>query len=169
MWVALSRAAKSGGRNGPRKFFSELKEQHFEQSQWLTQDELDGLLRSISVIATRSLCVEGRVSLERGTALMLRKRPPQSIHGLASRLLPPRLFMSSLILLNALVKHVLLTHRLPRCSHVALLRPESEQLRASRHVRELIETHQDTRDKLHTSGKVELFYDTEVYWCRKLL
>lgn len=77
--------------------------------------------------------------------------------------------MLLLIPMIALVERVLLTNRLPRRSHVALLRPESEQLGASRHVRELIETHQDTRDKLHTNGKVELFYDTEVYWCRKLL
>lgn len=47
-------------------------------------------------------------------------------------------------------------------------RPEEERERASNRARRLAETHWDTRDDLRKSGKVELAYDTEVYWCRKL-
>lgn len=47
-------------------------------------------------------------------------------------------------------------------------RPEPERLAASSRARELVETHPDTRDDLQKHGRVELFYDTEVYWCRKL-
>lgn len=37
-----------------------------------------------------------------------------------------------------------------------------------RRARELAETHPDTREDVRRHGKVELFYDTEVYWCRKV-
>lgn len=47
-------------------------------------------------------------------------------------------------------------------------RPESERADASRRARRLAETHWDARDELQKSGRVELAYDTEVYWCRKL-
>lgn len=48
-------------------------------------------------------------------------------------------------------------------------RPEHERAEASRRARELVETHPDTRDAVRESGKVELIYDTEVYWTRKLV
>lgn len=47
-------------------------------------------------------------------------------------------------------------------------RPESERADASRRARRLAETHWDARDELQKNGRVELAYDTEVYWCRKL-
>ncbi|CAN0022816.1 unnamed protein product [Ascophyllum nodosum] len=98
----LEQQSGSGGesaRERPRKFFGELVEQHFEHSVFLNKDELNRLVRSLSVVA---------------------------------------------------------------------IRPESEQADASRRIQELIESHPDTRDKLQNTGKVELFYDTEVYWCRRL-
>lgn len=47
------------------------------------------------------------------------------------------------------------------------VRPESERADASRRALDLVKKHRDTRDRLRQTGKVELFYDTEVYWCRK--
>eukprot|EP00903_Cladosiphon_okamuranus_P008907 g8526.t1 len=86
-------------RRQRRPFFGELTEHHFKHSQLLTPDELDGRMRSISVIATR---------------------------------------------------------------------PEPERAEALRRARQLVETHPGTQQELRKSGRVELFYDTEVYWCRKL-
>jgi len=67
-------------------------------------------------------------------------------------------------------------HRTPRCKiccapqprDPSMKRPEAERADASRRARELVESHPDTRQELRESGRVELFYDTEVYWCRKL-
>lgn len=56
----------------------------------------------------------------------------------------------------------------PVIMSVAYERPESEREDASRRARELVETHPDTRQELHENGRVELFYDTEVYMCHKL-
>ncbi|CAM9688354.1 unnamed protein product [Ectocarpus fasciculatus] len=81
-----------------RSFFGGLTEQHFKHSELLTLEELEGRMRSISVIATR---------------------------------------------------------------------PEPERADASLRAQRLVETHPDTRDGLRLSGRVELFYDTEVYWCNK--
>ncbi|CAM9359053.1 unnamed protein product [Hapterophycus canaliculatus] len=55
-----------------------------------------------------------------------------------------------------------------RSISVIATRPEPERADASRRARELVETHPDTREELRKSGRVELFYDTEVYWCHKL-
>lgn len=40
-----------------RSFFGELTEQHFKHSELLTLKELEGRMRSISVIATRCVCL----------------------------------------------------------------------------------------------------------------
>ncbi|CAM9600336.1 unnamed protein product [Scytosiphon promiscuus] len=55
-----------------------------------------------------------------------------------------------------------------RSISVIATRPEPERADASRRARDLVETHPDTRQELQQSGRVELFYDTEVYCCRKL-
>ncbi|CAM9422985.1 unnamed protein product [Ectocarpus sp. 13 AM-2016] len=81
-----------------RSFFGELAEQHFKHSKLLTLEELEGGMRSISVIATR---------------------------------------------------------------------PERERADAFLRAQRVVETHPDTREGLRLSGRVELFYDTEVYWCNK--
>lgn len=60
--VELSVRSRNNGDAGSegklrRSFFGELTEQHFKHSQMLTLDELDDRMRSISVIATRCVCV----------------------------------------------------------------------------------------------------------------
>lgn len=48
-------------------------------------------------------------------------------------------------------------------------RPESVQVDIIRRVQELAETHPSTQDDLARDSKVELAYNTEVYWCHKSL
>lgn len=64
--------SESDGRQRRRSFFGGLTEHHFKHSQLLTPDELDNRMRSISVIATRCVCVRERedVPAERQVVLV---------------------------------------------------------------------------------------------------
>ncbi|CAM9597225.1 unnamed protein product [Choristocarpus tenellus] len=46
--------------------------------------------------------------------------------------------------------------------------PESEQLEAIRKAKELVETHEGTQEDVIQGRGIDLPYDTEVYWCRKM-
>ena len=67
MWINASRSGSGGesARERPRKFFGELVEQHFEHSVFLNKDELNRLVRSLSVVAIRFVCLCAMRSLVR--------------------------------------------------------------------------------------------------------